>query len=506
MTIASESQLITCCLSLLDDQACLTPREAVLARNVAEKPSSRLVTRLRSLIEQGDDPLGVVFNALRTPEERRSLGATYTPGPIVTAMVSWAKTELSPARIVDPGSGSGRFLIAAAAAFPNANLIAIEVDPVATLMLRANLAALGMTHRAQVIVSDYVRASLTKTEGSTLFIGNPPYVRHHDLAPGRKDWYSDTALNYGIKASKLAGLHLHFFLRTLQLARRGDVGCFITAAEWLDVNYGQALRQLLAGPLGGSCLTVLDPAVMPFPDAATTSAITGFRVHSRPENLTIRTAASIKDLIKPRVSFVVPWQTLERTSRWSVIIKPGPAVPKGHLELGELCRVHRGQVTGSNNIWIAGAHSVGLPARFLAATITRARELIEAGDTLDHTRNLRHVIDLPVDTLANSHRANAAPLKHSFTGQDNKERPKATSLATAVRGGQSASNPPPPSFALTWPAARPPSCATYAARATSTSRTEYTLANRLHPTFSTPSRPGFAIRSPLGKAAAMLGA
>ena len=50
-------------------------------------------------------------------------------------------------------------------------------------------------------------------------------------------------------ASRLAGLHLHFFLRTLELARAGDLGCFVAAAEWLDVNYGAALRWLLIGPI-----------------------------------------------------------------------------------------------------------------------------------------------------------------------------------------------------------------------------------------------------------------
>jgi methylase of polypeptide subunit release factors len=397
MTIETESQLIACSLALLDDQACLTAREAVLARHAAGKPAAKLVNRLRSLIRQGHDPLGTAFGTLRTSEMRRGLGATYTPAPIIASMVDWAKNELHPSRVVDPGSGSGRFLIEAAAAFPTADLIAIEADPVATLMLRANLAALRLTRRSRIILSDYVHASLAESNGPTLFIGNPPYVRHHELAAGRKDWYARSALDFGVKASKLAGLHVHFFVRTLQLARRGDIGCFITAAEWLDVNYGLALRQLLAGPLGGTCLTVLDPTVMPFPDATTTGAITGFRIHARPEKLTIRTAASLKDLSRPRVSFEVPWQTLESAPRWSVILKPGAAVPSGHVELGELCRVHRGQVTGSNNIWIAGLHSVGLPARFLTPTVTRARELIDAGDALRNSIDLRQVIDLPVD-------------------------------------------------------------------------------------------------------------
>jgi hypothetical protein len=71
------------------------------------------------------------------------------------------------------------------------------------------------------------------------------------------------------------------------------------------------------------------------------------------------------------------------------------------VELGELCRVHRGQVTGANKVWITGGNGAGpgsgLPARFLFPAVTRARELFSAGDTLATTAGLRQVIDLPAD-------------------------------------------------------------------------------------------------------------
>jgi adenine-specific DNA-methyltransferase len=151
----------------------------------------------------------------------------------------------TPARIVDPGSGSGRFLMEAAALFPKAQLVAIDVDPLATQILRANATIRGFASRLVVKLDDYRRVTLDAINGPTLFIGNPPYVRHHDIAPVWKNWFAETAASFGFTASKLAGLHIHFFLRTRQLARQGDFGAFITAAEWLDVNYGslQSLRR-----------------------------------------------------------------------------------------------------------------------------------------------------------------------------------------------------------------------------------------------------------------------
>jgi hypothetical protein len=70
------------------------------------------------------------------------------------------------------------------------------------------------------------------------------------------------------------------------------------------------------------------------------------------------------------------------------------------VELGELFRVHRGQVTGSNAVWIAGAAAEILPDRFLLPAITRARELIDAGPLLSAVDHLKRVIDLPVDLAA----------------------------------------------------------------------------------------------------------
>jgi len=72
-------------------------------------------------------------------------------------------------------------------------------------------------------------------------------------------------------------------------------------------------------------------------------------------------------------------------------------LPAGYVELGELCRVHRGQVTGANKVWVTAGHPAGLPGRFLFPAVTRASELFGAGGALTTTARLRSVIDLPAD-------------------------------------------------------------------------------------------------------------
>ena len=288
------------------------------------------------------------------------------------------------------------FLLAAAARFPEAALVGIEIDPVAALLLRANLTARGLMHRATVLVGDYRAMPLPPIAGRTLFIGNPPYLRHHGIAPEWKDWYAATARRFDVKASRLAGLHLHFFLRTLELARPGDLGCYVTAAEWLDVNYGSALRHLLATQLGVTALHRLDPKALPFADAVTTGVIAGFEIGPAPEHVRVDHVASVAALADLSGGADVPRNLLAAAPRWTLITRPGKAVPPGWIELGEICRVHRGQVTGGNAIWIAGPHSADLPPQFLVPTITKARELL-AGEVLRDPKHLRRVIDLPPD-------------------------------------------------------------------------------------------------------------
>ena len=54
-------------------------------------------------------------------------------------------------------------------------------------------------------------------------------------------------------------------------------------------------------------------------------------------------------------------ERLRSESRWSIIVRPAAPLVHGHVELGELFGVHRGQVTGANDIWIAGEHARAYP-------------------------------------------------------------------------------------------------------------------------------------------------
>jgi hypothetical protein len=129
----------------------------------------------------------------------------------------------------------------------------------------------------------------------------------------------------------------------------------------------------------------------------TTAAVTAFFIGQRPDSLAISRAAEPADLERLEAGSSVPWNLAAATPRWSVLVRGGPSPADGLIELGELCRVHRGQVTGANKVWIAAAHAAGLPDCVLKPTVTAADQIIGAGPILDDEKRLPRVIDLPPD-------------------------------------------------------------------------------------------------------------
>lgn len=374
----------------------LTRRENALVGDRSHL-SRELVNKTIEEIEAGKDPLGEMFCSIRTAAQRRQKGAVYTPPFIVKAMLSWAETIGEPEFVVDPGAGSGRFLLEAGRRFPEAKLIAVEQDPLAAITARANLAAGGMARRAEVRVANFLATDLRGLSGRTLFVGNPPYVRHHLIRPKWKQWLKKQATSMGLEASGLAGLHVYFLLAIAKQVKENDFGALVTAAEWLDVNYGQVVRDLFVDRLGGIGVHLIEPKAEPFPGTATTGAITTFSIsdkNSLPRFARVEDFNALGDLSDGRK---IRRERLITEKRWSHFVRTPSETPKGYVELGELCRVHRGQVTGANRVWIAGKHSKGLPGRVLFSTVTRAQELIQAGPVLESADNLRQVVDLPTD-------------------------------------------------------------------------------------------------------------
>lgn len=336
-----------------------------------------------------------LFCARTTPLSRREQGITFTPDWLVQTMLDHAASTGAFDTIVDAGAGTGRFALAAARRFPRASVIAVELNEDLAGVLRSKVRDAGLGARIQVIGADY-RALPLEPRGRTLFVGNPPYVRHHDIAEVWKRWYHDGMQAQGIKASQLAGLHAHFMLRSMQLMRPGDALSFVTSAEWMDNGYGSALRELLtthpAGRLRSLWLAPADEPV--FPDALVSAVVIEAGATAGADEVQLGRLMG-RRCVPTRC---VDSARLRCSAQWSMLCQPGDIAAGEGIELGELFRITRGQVTGMNEAWILPADACAAMRGLAVPAVTRAREIID-GTVLvaDARQRLRCVADLPVD-------------------------------------------------------------------------------------------------------------
>lgn len=382
----------------------LTDAEASLVQR-SERASTRLAKTVRSQIRDGDDPLGNMLCEIRSPPERRPLGAFYTRATIVRPMIRWV-LEHHPDRIVDAGCGSGRFSAYAITCDKSLDVRAVDLDPVATLLTRATLNVLGAKN-VRVLHADYLTVDLGKFDGRTAFVANPPYVRHHDLTRETKAYAAHLAASAGHTISGLAGLHALFYLATLaKHGKRGDVGTFVTSAEWLDVGYGSIIRSMFTNGLGGRSLTVYDPEGVPFDDAMTTAAIATFRIGEECSAARLRrvTGGGRAIRLEARGGFAVDRDVLAHASRWSPLLDGG-IVEDVTQTIGTLFRVSRGQVTGNNAYFVmprerARARRI---EQFCIPLITSAEEVFAAGGVVRDHPDRMVGLEIPKDCDLTQH-------------------------------------------------------------------------------------------------------
>lgn len=414
--ITSEPRLISlaCALGTLDCGGPLSAAERALCASsgCGESAPPAIVEAVRQSIRQGADPLGDILCALRPGVIRRQDGAFYTPAALVDAMVTWL-LAFPLARVVDPGCGSGRFTAAVLRRRPDMAVIAVDADPLATLLTRATLAVLD-ARSASVLHHDYLTLGLQPCDGRTGYIANPPYVRHHDLPAQTKAWALQAGKRLGLPISGLSGLHTLFYLATALQARDGDVGCFVTSAEWLDTRYGEAMRRLLIERLGLRGLTMLAPKATPFADAMATALVTCFTVGMPAERVALSMVETL-DHVDLATTPSIERQQLVEAPRWGLLMR-GKASVGGDgngVPLRSVARVHRGVATGDNSFFVLSRQEAAarelLP--WCRPAITRAEEILSADGIIRDSPERRLLLVAPRDVDRRAHPALDAYLR-----------------------------------------------------------------------------------------------
>lgn len=158
----------------------------VWSKAMPEQGLAELAAKVAAFDWEGvEDPAGRALQECRAAEDRKKNGAFYTPSPLVASLcdaVERGRTMLG-ARVLDPACGSGAFLVEAArrgALVAGADIDAEAVE-VAAFRVRC-LAGERVAASHRFVAKNLLEERAVLAGPFDAVIGNPPYVRFHELA------------------------------------------------------------------------------------------------------------------------------------------------------------------------------------------------------------------------------------------------------------------------------------------------------------------------------------
>ncbi|MGB8261028.1 MAG: hypothetical protein WCE75_11785 [Terracidiphilus sp.] len=315
----------------------------------------------------------------RTQLERNRLGQFSTPFELATEIVRESMRFFGPdepIRFLDPAFGTGAFYSALLQEFGHRveGAHGIEVDAHYGAPAQRLWSGSGLDLR----IADFIATERKQIQAS-LLICNPPYVRHHHLNTGVKTGLRRTMNQLGFQVSGLAGLYCYFMLLSHECLAPDAVSAWLIPSEFMDVNYGDVLKQYL---LERVCLLRVhrfDPNEVQFSDALVSSAVVWFR--NTPPGAGGRVTFSYGGTIEePAQQVQRPLSSLALEPKWTRLAEPSSPVhlPVAGMVLGDLFSIKRGIATGDNGFFIVSeqyAQERGFSRQFLRPILPSPRYL-----------------------------------------------------------------------------------------------------------------------------------
>ncbi len=308
-----------------------------------------------SLAEEERLELQTNCDAAKTQLERNRLGQFATPSLLASDILDHARRLLPkniPVRFLDPGIGTGSFYAALLRAFPAQNIVAAtgyEIDPHYGQPARA----LWQGYPLEIRLDDFTRAlPSSPAEQYNLIVCNPPYVRHHHMEAAEKVRLQDaTAAACGVRIGGLAGLYCHFMgLAHAWLAEDG-IAAWLVPSEFMDVNYGGALKKYLLNQVELLRIHRFDPNDLQFADALVSSAVIWFRKRRPSIGHTVEFTYGGTHLCPTHTRFVSA-SALYSEAKWTRFPVGDVRAVNNGLRLDDFFKIQRGLATGDNQFFI----------------------------------------------------------------------------------------------------------------------------------------------------------
>ncbi|MFZ1643470.1 MAG: N-6 DNA methylase [Candidatus Contendobacter sp.] len=341
-----------------------------------------------NLIESRRQAIQADIDTRKSTAERNRLGQFATPNVLAVDIARYVASVIGQTnasiRFADPSIGSGSFFSAALAVFGSKRIksaVGIELD-FAFADAACNLwANAGL----EVVRGDFTKvvANSSRPPSPNVILANPPYVRHHHMNREDKERLQDLTFKMtGVEVNGLAGLYVYFLLLATAWLEDDGIAAWLIPSEFMDVNYGAALKGFLTDRVTLIRAHRFDPDDVQFGDALVSSVVLVFR-KSRPTASHAVEFTYGGTLAEPHARDLVPRERLRESRKWTVY--PSHAKNDRHTlgdghgpRLGDCFHVQRGIATGCNKFFVldrAAAKSHGLPAEYLRPILPSPRHL-----------------------------------------------------------------------------------------------------------------------------------
>ena len=352
------------------------------------------LTRRRELerLEQYRLIIQAELDGKRLQRERNQLGQFATPFALASEMLESARGLLPKGkriRFLDPAIGSGSFFSAFLKHFPPSQVtsgIGYEIDPEFAYSASKLWAAYGLNVRN----ADFTEAKAPSTDSdmANLIVCNPPYVRHHHISAEVKKRLGDLIQrNRGIRFSGLSGLYCYFLALSLDHLAPDGLAIWLIPSEFMDVNYGKQVKQLLLTDVNLIRIHRFSPYDVQFSDALVSSVIVWLRgTPSDHENgVEFSFGGSI---LNPKVTQMISRTDLLPSAKWTRFPTQSRRTSKQTegVKLSDLFQVKRGIATGANDFFLLTPEAVQdhlLPNQVLTPILPSPRHLKEAEISAD---------------------------------------------------------------------------------------------------------------------------
>ncbi|KXU34977.1 restriction endonuclease subunit M [Ventosimonas gracilis] len=292
------------------------------------------------------------LDAAKTQAERNRLGQFATPDALAQDILDYANTLLpdnAPIRFLDPAIGTGAFYAALRNGYPASRIQTArgyEIDPhygnPATTLWRDG--------RLDLRIADFTNQ--TPEAAFNLLICNPPYVRHHHLSREQKARLQQTSLAAsGVQLSGLSGLYCHFLAQSHAWMSEGGIAGWLIPSEFMDVNYGQAIKRYLLERVTLLHIHRFDPADVQFADALVSSAVVWFRKSPPPQHHQVMFTFG-GTLAEPTQCRHVCVSTLAKESKWTRFPVAAERTRPADGVVSDFFTIKRGIATGDNDFFI----------------------------------------------------------------------------------------------------------------------------------------------------------